>query len=64
LIYPAFVNSINLEKIGISLRVLKAEDRPSFDESIFKNLLYDYFNSICSYRKLEKGVGRLLKAQF
>ena len=35
----AFVNSIDLEKIGFTPRVLKTEGRPSFDTKVFlKNL--------------------------
>ncbi|NMH23694.1 IS1182 family transposase, partial [Flavobacterium sp. SE-s27] len=31
----AFVNSIDLEKIGFTPRVLKTEGRPSFDTKVF-----------------------------
>lgn len=55
----AFVNSINLEKIGFTSRVLKIEGRPSFDTKVFlKIYLYGYLNGIRSSRKLEKEMER------
>ena len=51
----AFVNSIDLEKIGFTPRVLKTEGRPSFDTKVFlKIYLYGYLNGIRSSRRLEK----------
>lgn len=45
----AFVNSIELDKIGFKLRVLKTEGRPSFDTKVFlKIYLYGYLNGIRS----------------
>jgi hypothetical protein len=44
----AFVNSIDLEKIGFTPRVLKTEGRPSFDTRVFlKIYLYGYLNGTC-----------------
>ena len=51
----AFVNSIDLEKIGFTPRVLKTEGRSSFDTQVFlKIYLYGYLNGIRSSRRLEK----------
>lgn len=42
----AFVHSINLEKIGFTLRVLKTEGRPSFDIKVFlKTAFYGLKNT-------------------
>ncbi|MFM2265699.1 MAG: hypothetical protein RLZ77_1119 [Bacteroidota bacterium] len=61
----AFVNSINLEKIGFTLRVLKTEGRPSFDTKVFlKIYLYGYLNGIRSSRRLEKECQRNLEMQW
>ena len=61
----AFVNSINLEKIGFTSRVLKTEGRPSFDTKVFlKIYLYGYLNGIRSSRKLEKECLRNLEMQW
>jgi transposase len=61
----AFVNSINLEKIGFTLPVLKTEGRPSFDTKVFlKIYLYGYLNGIRSSRKLEKECLRNLEMQW
>ncbi len=61
----AFVNSINLEKIGFTSRVLKTEGRPSFDTKVFlKIYLYGYLNGIRSSRKLEKECFRNLEMQW
>ena len=51
----AFVNSIDLIKIGFTPRELKTEGRPSFDTKVFlKIYLYGYLNGIRSSRRLEK----------
>jgi transposase len=61
----AFVNSINLEKIGFIPRVLKTEGRPSFDTQVFlKIYLYGYLNGIRSSRRLEKENLRNLEMQW
>ncbi|MEM0544164.1 transposase, partial [Flavobacterium sp. j3] len=47
----AFVNLIDLEKLGFTPRVLKTEGRPSFDTRVFlKIYLYGYLNGIRSSR--------------
>ena len=61
----AFVQSINLEKIGFISKVLKTEGRPSFDTKVFlKIYLYGYLNGIRSSRKLEKECLRNLEMQW
>ena len=61
----AFVNSIVLEKIGCTPRVVKAEGRPSFDTKVFlKIYLYGYLNGIRSSRRLEKECLRNLEMQW
>ena len=58
----AFVNLIDLEKLGFTLRVLKTEGRPSFDTKVFlKIYLYGYLNGIRSSRRLEKECQRNLE---
>ncbi|MCZ8298402.1 hypothetical protein [Flavobacterium sp.] len=48
----AFVNSIDLAKIGFTPRVLKTEGRTSFDTKVFlKIYLYSYINGIRSSRR-------------
>ena len=43
----AFVNSIDLEKIGFTLKLLKTEGRPSFAPLVFlKIYLYGYLKGI------------------
>jgi transposase len=61
----AFVNLIDLEKLGFTLRVLKTEGRPSFDTKVFlKIYLYGYLNGIRSSRRLEKEFQRNLEMQW
>jgi hypothetical protein len=61
----AFVNSIDLVKIGFTLRVLKTEGRPSFDTKVFlKIYLYGYLNGIRSSRKLERECFRNIEVQW
>ncbi|NMH23673.1 transposase, partial [Flavobacterium solisilvae] len=61
----AFVNSIDLEKIGFTPRVLKTEGRPSFDTKVFlKIYLYGYLNGIRSSRRLEKECLRNIELQW
>ncbi|WP_187658209.1 IS1182 family transposase [Flavobacterium macrobrachii] len=61
----AFVNLIDLEKIGFTPRVLKTEGRPSFDTKVFlKIYLYGYLNGIRSSRRLEKECLRNIELQW
>ncbi len=49
----AFVNSIELERVGFQPKVLKSEGRPSFETQLFlKIYLYGYLNG--TRRKIEK----------
>ncbi len=61
----AFVNTIDLQKIGFISRVLKKEGRPSFDTKVFlKIYLYGYLNGIRSSRRLEKECFRNIELQW
>lgn len=61
----AFVDSIDLEKLGFTPRVLKTEGRPSFETGVFlKIYLYGYINGIRSSRRLEKECLRNLEMQW
>ena len=61
----AFVNSIDLEKIGFTLKLLKTEGRPSFAMPVFlKIYLYGYLNGIRSSRRLEKECLRNIEMQW
>jgi transposase len=51
----AFVNSLNLEKLGFKHSVLADTGRPSYDPSdLLKLYIYGYLNQVRSSRKLEK----------
>nr|WP_235819427.1 transposase [Flavobacterium oreochromis] len=51
----AFVQYIDLQKVGFTPVVLKSEGRPSFKAEVFlKIYLYGYLNGIRSSRRLEK----------
>jgi transposase len=55
----AFVELIDLQKIGFTPTVLKTEGRPSFKTQVFlKIYLYGYLNGIRSSRRLEKEMER------
>ena len=61
----AFVNSIDLEKIGFTLKLLKTEGRPSFATPVFlKIYLYGYLKGIRSSRRLEKECLRNIELQW
>lgn len=61
----AFVNHIDLNKIGFASKVLKAEGRPSFQTQVFlKIYLYGYLNGIRSSRRLEKECLRNIEMQW
>lgn len=61
----AFVNVLDLEKIGFQPRVLKQEGRPSFATAVFLKLyLYGYLNGIRSSRRLEKECLRNMELQW
>ncbi len=61
----AFVNHIDLNKIGFESKVLKAGGRPSFQTQVFLKLyLYGYLNGVRSSRRLEKECFRNIEVQW
>ncbi|GBL34975.1 hypothetical protein EMGBS15_05700 [Filimonas sp.] len=61
----AFINEIDLKKLGFQVQTLKKEGRPSFQTSVFLKLyLYGYLNGIRSSRKLEKECNRNIEVQW
>ncbi len=51
----AFVDKLELNKLGFNLNTLKKEGRPSYNSSLFLKLyIYGYLNGIRTSRKLEK----------
>lgn len=61
----AFVNEIDLSKLGFQVQTIKKEGRPSFQTSLFLKLyLYGYLNGIRSSRKLEKECNRNVEVQW
>ena len=61
----AFVDSIDLIKLGFQVQALKKEGRPSFHSTVFLKLyLYGYLNGIRSSRKLEKEAIRNIELQW
>ncbi|WP_255577676.1 transposase [Flavobacterium sp. CHNK8] len=61
----AFVESINLSKLGFSVKTLKTEGRPSFNSKVFlKIYLYGYLNRVRSARDLEKECSRNMEMQW
>ena len=61
----AFVEKIELDKLGFKTSTLKAEGRPSFQSSLFlKIYIYGYLNGIRSSRKLERECVRNIELQW
>ncbi|WP_225556580.1 IS1182 family transposase [Flavobacterium columnare] len=61
----AFVEHIDLQKVGFTAVILKKEGRPSFNIQVFlKIYLYGYLNGIRSSRKLEKECIRNIEMQW
>lgn len=61
----AFVEKLELNKLGFKLTTLKSEGRPSFQTSLFlKIYIYGYLNGIRSSRKLEKECVRNVELQW
>ena len=61
----AFVEALDLEKVGFLHKTLKTEGRPSFESKVFlKIYLYGYINGIRSSRKLEKECLRNIEMQW
>ena len=58
----AFVDSLNLEKLGFKHSILAETGRPSYDPSdLLKLYIYGYLNQVRSSRKLEKECHRNLE---
>jgi transposase len=58
-VMDAFVDKLDLSKLGFQTREIKTEGRPSFENAVFMKIyLYGYINGIRSSRKLE---GELLR---
>ncbi|HTG67428.1 MAG TPA: transposase, partial [Flavobacterium sp.] len=50
----AFVENLNLSKLGFAIKTFKCQGRPGYKSTIFLKLyLYGYLNGIRSSRKLE-----------
>lgn len=61
----AFVDSMDLIKLGFNVQTLKQEGRPSFQTPVFLKLyLYGYLNGIRSSRKLAKECSRNIELQW
>jgi transposase len=61
----AFVDKLELGKLGFKMAILKSEGRPSFQTSLFlKIYIYGYLNGIRSSRKLEKECIRNIELQW
>jgi len=61
----AFVDHLDLSRIGFQILEQKNEGRPSFDPKVFLKLyLYGYLNNIRSSRRLEKESIRNVEVQW
>lgn len=61
----AFVDKIELDKLGFEVCTVKTEGRPAFEARLFlKIYLYGYQNGIRSSRKLEGECGRNTEFQW
>jgi transposase len=61
----AFVDKLELAKLGFTLNTLKKEGRPSYESKVFLKLyIYGYLNGIRSSRKLEKECVRNIELQW
>ena len=61
----AFVDKLDLQKLGFTHTVHKSEGRPSFAPAVFLKLyLYGYLNKIRISRKLEKECSRNIELQW
>lgn len=55
----AFVEQLDLEKLGFEMKTLKSEGRPSFESTtLLKIYLYGYLNGLRSSRRLESECAR------
>ena len=61
----AFVEKLDLSKLGFKIKEVKNEGRPSFDPKVFlKIYFYGYLNGIRSSRRLEKECMRNIELQW
>ncbi len=61
----AFVEKLELDKLGFKLNTVKAEGRPSYQSTLFlKIYIYGYLNGLRSSRKLEKECVRNIELQW
>ncbi len=61
----AFIEKLELKKLGFTNTVYKSEGRPPYDPSVLLKLyLYGYLNKIRSSRKLEKECSRNTELQW
>ena len=61
----AFINKLDLEKLGFAKTVHRSEGRPPFAPQVFLKLyLYGYLNKIRSSRKLERECTRNIELQW
>ena len=61
----AFVDKLELGKLGFKVNTLKTEGRPPFDSKVFMKIyLYGYLNGLRSSRKLEKECVRNIELQW
>lgn len=65
LFIDAFVEFVDLNKLGFAVQTLKEEGRPSYNSKVFlKIYLYGYLNGIRSGRKLENETIRNIEMQW
>ncbi len=61
----AFVEQIDLNKLGFTAKILKAEGRPAYtNQLMLKIYIYGYFNGIRSSRRLENECCRNIELQW
>ena len=61
----AFVDKLELDKLGFTLNTIKKEGRPSYNSPLFLKLyIYGYLNGIRSSRKLERECARNIELQW
>ena len=61
----AFVEEIDLNKLGFVVKTIKSEGRPAYDSKMFlKIYLYGYLNRLRSSRSLERECSKNLELQW
>jgi radical SAM protein with 4Fe4S-binding SPASM domain len=64
-VMDAFVDKLDLSKLGFQARDIKTEGRPSFENAVFMKIyLYGYINGIRSSRRLERECLRNIEMQW